>query len=403
MFFELTVLGVFLVLMCLYLYMKRKNIALQKILFPIFYIVMVRTNFGMKLMDKIAKKYRGWVKLFGYCSIGIGFVGMAYISLSIVLFVVNLIFRQELSQPGVSLVLPFTNIPGIGYLSFSHWILCLFVLALIHEFAHGVVARAHNVKVKSTGFAVFAILFPVIPAAFVEPDEKQLAKEADVVQYSVFAAGPVINIVLAFLIILAFPFAADITNSKLAPFEDQLSYGNGFSYSVLEDDYPARDAGMENSIITHVNGEKLNDYSDFYKQMLPIKPGETVVLETEAEEYSLVAIESPTDSSRGFIGIKPEKNERRVHEQYQGIAPYYYWVRGLIKWMFLLNFFIGLANLLPLGIVDGGRMLQTALHSVYNDKKKAQKMWGFVGMVFVSGLLFALLVNYFGNPFSLFW
>ena len=34
----------------------------------------------------------------------------------------------------------------------------------------------------------------------------------------------------------------------------------------------------------------------------------------------------------------------------------------MFKWLFLLNLFVGLFNLLPLGIVDGGRMLQILLH-----------------------------------------
>ena len=402
--FELVALVVFAVFMFVYLYIKRKKVALQKILFPFFYLIMLRTGFGLKWMDHLSTKYREWVKLFGYCSIGIGFIGMIYISLSIVLFIVQLVFQPEISQPGVSLVLPFTHVPGIGYLSFTHWIIAIFILAIVHEFAHGVVARAHNVKIKSTGFAVFAVFLPLIPAAFVEPDEKQLQKESDIVQYSVFAAGPVINILLAFLIVLAFPFAADLTNSKLAPFEDTLSYSAGFSYEVLKNEsYPAYQTGLPDSVITTVNGHSVSDYSDFYKLMIPIEAGDDVLLGTDDGDFSITTVASPTDSEKGFLGVKPLKNERRVFDEYATVAPYYYWVRGLIKWLFLLNFFIGLANLLPLGIVDGGRMLEVALHKVYTNKKKAKKMWGFIGIIFISSLVFALLVNYFGNPFSLFW
>lgn len=404
LFFEISALSVFLVFLLGFLLVKRKQLVVQKILFPVFYLIMLRTNAGISWMDRISEKYREWVKLFGYCSIGVGFIGMIYISLSILFFIFGLIFSPEIEQQGVSLVLPFTNIPGVGYLSFTHWIVALFVLAVIHEFSHGVVARAHNIKVTSTGFAVFSVFLPLIPAAFVEPDEKQLRKQKDVVQYSVYAAGPISNLVLAFLIALAFPFAADITNSTLSPFEDVVSVAAGFSFTVLENaTYPAYQSGLSSTVLQNVNGKTVDAYSDFYKEMVAVKPGDSVALGTAAGTYTITAIASPTDPERGFLGIKPEKNERHIREEYVSAGPVYYWFRGLIRWLFLLNFFIGLANLLPLGIVDGGRMLETALHRLYGNEHKARKMWGFIGTVFVSSLLFALLVNYFGNPFSLFW
>lgn len=399
--FELSALIVFLIVLGIILYTKRKQLVIQKLLFPVFYMIMLRTNAGIALMDKIANKYREWVKLFGYCSIGIAFAGMIYVSLGVLLFIVSLIIKPEIEQPGVSLVLPFTNIPGIGYLSFTHWIIAIFVLAVIHEFSHGVVARAHNIKVTSTGFAVFSVFVPLIPAAFVEPEEEVLRKEHDVVQYSVYAAGPMANLALAFLIVLIFPFAGDPTHATLAPFEDRVSYADGFSFEVLNETYPAKQAGIENSILLAINEKDVKDYSDFYKVMQAIKPGDDVSLMTDKGIYTFTAAASPTDPEKGFLGIKPLQNERKVYDDKAALAPAYYWLRGLVQWLFLLNFFIGLANLLPLGIVDGGRMLETALHRLFDNKHKARKVWGFIGLVFISTLLFALLVNYLGNPFSL--
>ena len=404
MVFELSALIVFLFLLAFTLFFQRKKIVLQKILFPVFYLIMLRTNAGIPLMDRISSKYREWVKLFGYCSIGLGFMGMVYISLSILMFIVSLIFHPTVDQPGVSLVLPFTNVPGIGYLSFTHWIIAIFILAVVHEFSHGVVARAHNIKVTSTGFAIFSVFVPIIPAAFVEPEETTLRKESDVVQYSVYAAGPIANILLAFLLLIAFPFVADPTNATLAPFEGTLSYPAGFSFDVLQNaSYPAMSVGIpQHSTLLEIDGREVKTYPDFYRSMSSVKPGDHISLVTDQGNYELTASVSPDDSSRGFLGIKPAKNERKVKEEYAAVAPYYYWLRGLIKWLFLLNFFIGMANLLPLGIVDGGRMLEVALHRLYDNKHKAKRMWGFIGLLFISTLLFALLVNYFGNPFSLF-
>lgn len=399
--FDLIVFIIFLIVLSIALYIKRKELVLQKIAYPLLYIIMHRTTWGLAWMEKVSTKYRAAVQLFGYISVGIGFVGMLYVSLSILLLFYQIIFQPTQQANGVALVLPFTNIPGIGYLSFTHWILAIFILAIVHEFSHGVVARAHNVPVKSSGFAVFALLAPVIPAAFVEPDEKKLAKTPEIVQYSVFAAGPMANLVLAFLLILAFPFVGDMTGSTLAPFEEKMTYPVGFTYEILENkSYPAYEAGIPPGILFSLNGKAIADYSAFYSSVSCLSPGEEVEMETDKGNYSIVLMPRSDNPERGFLGIKPVQNERRISGEYSWLAPFYYWLRGFLKWLFLLNLFIGLANLLPLGIVDGGRMLKTALHSLFDDKTKAQKTWVIISAVFFGGILFALLVNYLGNPFT---
>ncbi len=402
--FDMIVFLLFLLVLGTTLYIKRKEVAVQKIASYFIYIVMYRTKWGLTWMDKISSKYRSAVQLFGYISVGIGFVGMIYVSLSILLFFLQLIFKPAVQQAGVSLVLPFTNIPGIGYLSFTHWVLSIFILAIVHEFSHGVVARAHNVPVRSSGFAVFALLLPIIPAAFVEPDEKKLSKMPDIVQYSVFAAGPMANLVLAFLIVMIFPFASDMTNSTLAPFEAKITAPVGFSYEILENQsYPAYAAGVHNGILFSIDGQQINDYAAFYNYASCLHPNQTVLLGTDKGNYSILTIQNPDPQKegKGFIGVKPVQNERRIISQYAWLAPVYYWFRGFIKWLFLLNLFIGLANLLTLGIVDGGRTLQTALHSLFDNKGHAQKIWTIISMLFLGALVFALLVNYLGNPFAL--
>ena len=400
--FDLILFILFLIALSVLLYIKRKDLVVQKILHPFIYIIMYRTKLGLGLMEKMASKYRGAVQLFGYVSVGVGFFGMLYVSLGIFIFFIKLIFQPTVDTNGVSLVLPFTHIPGIGYLSFTHWILAIFILAIVHEFSHGVVARSHHIPVKSSGFAVFALLAPVIPAAFVEPDEKKLGKAHDIVQYSVFAAGPMANLVLAFLLVLAFPYVADMTNSTLAPFEDVITHPIGFSYEVLENEsYPAYTSAVPPAILSSINGKPVDDYSQFMSYSSCLLPDQEVTLGTDKGEYTFTAIPRSDNPEKGFMGIKPTQNERRINTEYAGIAGVYYWFRGFIKWLFLLNLFIGLANLLPLGIVDGGRMLQTALHSMFDDKTRAQKLWVFISMFFLGGLLFALVVNYLGNPFAL--
>src|SRR3989344_169747 len=72
-----------------------------------------------------------------------------------------------------SLVLPF-KAKGTFYLPVFFWVLSIFVFSVVHEFCHGLLARRHGIPVKSSGFAFLAVLIPILPAAFVEPEEKHL-------------------------------------------------------------------------------------------------------------------------------------------------------------------------------------------------------------------------------------
>ncbi len=350
-------------------------------------------------MDRFSQKYRQLIIFFGYCCIGLSFVGLIFISVNIILLIWQLIAKPALAQPGVALVLPFTHVPGIGYLSFFQWIIAIFILAVVHEFAHGVVAKAHGLKIKSSGFAFFSLLAPIIPAAFVEPDEQQLQKASDVKQYSVFAAGPIVNILLALLILLALPYVAN--PAKLAPFEAQITEPIGFSFSLTGNEFPAAQAGLQdNMIINSFNNRSITNANSFLEKMYYcVQPGENITLGTENQIYTMTTV-SAEDNGRGIIGITNFKNERRVKPQYKSIKSVFYWFKDMFKWLFLLNFFIGLFNLLPLGIVDGGRILNTLLQSTMKDKEKARKIWGFISLFFVILLVLGLITTYLGNPFA---
>ncbi|MBT4541256.1 site-2 protease family protein [Candidatus Woesearchaeota archaeon] len=387
----------FVIILGVFLIIKRKQLDVQKVFFPFIYIILYRTKLGIKLMDKISSKYREYVKLFGYISIGIGFVGMIYISVAVLLLMLKLVFQPMVTQPGMVLVLPFTNIPGIGFLPFTDWIISIFILAVVHEFAHGVVARAHDLEVTSSGFAVLALLVPIIPAAFVEPNEKKMKKTKDIVQYSILAAGPVANIVLALMILFASAWI-------ISPVEAYITEPVGFSFDIMNDSLPAGEAGLKDgTIIDMYNDKKINSYEEFYTDIsYCVEPGEEITFGEGNSTYVITTTSMPGDETKPLIGINNIQNEAKIKEGYGWLAPFVFWLKSLFKWLFLLNLFIGLANLLPLGIVDGGRILQISLHKVMNNKKKAQKVWVFIAFLFLAFLLFGLLSTYLGNPFSFF-
>jgi membrane-associated protease RseP (regulator of RpoE activity) len=380
---------VFMVLMGVYFYSRRAKLELQKILWPFIYMILYRTKLGLSLMDRIASKYREQVKLFGLVSIGLAFAGMAFITIAIVFVFVSFIFQPQTVDPGVYPVLPFTEVPGLGYISFWHWIIAIFLLAVIHEFAHGVVARAYDIPVKSSGFAIFGLLLPILPAAFVEPDEEKTKKKSDVIQYSIFAAGPAANLIIGYvglMIVMSLlqPYVYD-------PIEDRLTYADGFTYTVTNMTGPAALAKMPNtSIIIGLNGKEIKSYTDFQLYMGYVKPGDTVDIVTKEGTYSIETGANPADVRRPLLGISIVSNKRSPNTGYESYVGAYRWLEELLYKFFLLNLLIGLANCLPIMIVDGGRMSQIVIGKFVTDEKKATKIWMKIGTALLVIILLLL-------------
>ncbi len=384
---------VFMIIMLFLIIRHRKKLDYQVMLkvfnIPLIYAVLWKTKFGLKFMDTVAEKYRELVKLIGYCFIGFGFAGLLFISANILYMLFNLFVTPKETSEGVALVLPLTNIPGIGYLSFWHFLITIFVTVLIHEFAHGIVARAHKVPVKSSGLGVFSLFLPVFPLAFVEPDEKKMQKDSDIVQYSIFAAGPMINIVFAILVALFFSFV-------LTPIENNITHPVGFSFTDVMHDFPAQQAGMSaGMVITSVNGAEVLDYQSFSTEIGDLKPDQSISFTTmNGSSYTLTTKASPDDPEKGYIGILGIQNERRINEEYSSVGGAFFWLKGLLRWFYFINLAIGLMNLLPLMITDGGRMLKVALEKIMGKGAKADKVWIFIGLLFIFTLLCALAIRY---------
>ena len=369
---------VFLFLLSLFVYAKRKNLHTQG-LFPLIYFSMYKTQIGLKFMDRFAGKFKKILKFLGYAGILVGFLGMVLLSFSLLQNLYNLIVTPS-AQPGVGLVLPF-KVKGAFFVPFFYWIISIFIIALVHEYAHGVIARAHNLKVKSSGFAFLGILIPIIPAAFVEPDEEALRKRPHKQQLSVFAAGPFSNIILAFIVLGLSVFI-------LTPIADNMMEYNGVKITgFIEGNYPAQASGIaKGEIVKNIDGKEIKTLDDFSGILKDKKPGNAIKLETEKSNYKIKLGKNPEDENLAYLGVyvQQESNVKgSFKEKYGNFIPAaIIWVAGLFRWLIILNLGIGLFNLVPIGPLDGGRMLQLVLHR-FVERKKADKVWYYVSMVFL--------------------
>jgi membrane-associated protease RseP (regulator of RpoE activity) len=372
---------IFLIALTIFVFLKRKNLETKQIISYFLYFSMYKTTWGLRLMDSVAKKYRKFMIYIGYVGILIGFLGMLLISYGLISNIYVLFTKPE-AQPGVGLVLPF-KAKGIFFVPFFYWIIAIFVIAVVHEFAHGLVARGHNLKVKSSGFAFVGLIIPIIPAAFVEPDEKELRKRAHKEQLSVFAAGPLANIVFAFLFLAVASFIlAPIANAVIEP--------NGVKvtdYVKEKGPFPAEKSGIKiGEIIQQVDDEPTPYVNNLSSALRSKKPNDVVLVKTDKSTYEIKLARNPENESLAYIGAFLEQSTKikdDIKANYGKFLPNaLIWISGLFVILFILNLGIGLFNLVPIGPLDGGRMLQLVLHRIF-DKEKGDKYWYYIGMFFL--------------------
>ena len=326
-------------------------------------------------MDRIARLSPRLLKVIGVIGVIVGYIGMAFIFYWLVKGTWDLLFVPE-ALPAVAPVLPGVKVmPGLPILSFWHWIIAIFIVAAIHEFMHGVFARLYNTKVKSSGIALFG---PIL-GAFVEPDEKELAKRSKMAQISVFAAGPFSNIVLGMLFLLALNFLS-------GPLYAAIYTGDGITVNELIEGYPAAKAGLETPFIIHaINNQETLNITSFTEATKDIQPGDALVLSIDKGDITVTTVENPDNASRPFIGISGlelnKKVRHEITEQYGTALPAVFtWVHMLIFWLVIVNIGVGLFNLLPLGPVDGGRMFLSGMLAIMKEDK-AKRTWAFMSFM----------------------
>jgi membrane-associated protease RseP (regulator of RpoE activity) len=358
-------------------------------------IAMYRTKVGLKLMDRLGTKHSEFIKFIGYVGIGAGYVGLFAIVYFLLKNLVSLLTIPT-AVSAVSLVIPGVKIPGspVTIPLITGWI-ALFLVILVHEFSHGVVARAHKIEVKSSGIFFMGPLM----GAFVEPDEKSLRKQKDTVQYSVYAAGPFSNMLLALLCIVLLTYA-------FAPGLGAMENPLGVSIVGVTEGYPAAGAGMTGGmVVTAIDNTTLGNHEEFTNYVKRLRPGDNITITANGTQFSMVTIPSPSDPMQGYIGVmassKPATELKNDALWYKILYKIIQWLSGLFAITGLLSMGIGLANLLPLGPVDGGRMVQVTLEQI-KGKEKGNVWWKKISIATLLLLainLFWPAIKWLGNLF----
>jgi len=435
--YDLTFLFLFLLAIIIFLYSNKKRIQREGLLY------LYRTNIGVKIIDKTAKKFSGLLKVLQYVVVTCGYILMGAIIWILVKFAYSYLasptLARDLKAPVLLPLVPYVDkLFGSGLLPpfyFTYWIIIIAVIAIPHEFAHGIFARLNKIKVHSTGFG---FLGPFL-AAFVEPDEKQLERSKKFPQLSILAAGTFANIIfgILFALLLWAFFAAtfvpagvmfntysvsqinvsDISTIAGAPFLGAMSLDStnvtllkiatsnnetffippsslesslnaNQSSLIVYDNSPALNAKLSGAI-TQIGDSRVYSIKDLSSVIQSYSPGDNVLIKTlstsnEVKEYNITFSEKDGRAYLG-IGIIPHYRSGLSGWIYSLVikvkSPEIYYLSSLngfgifiydlLWWLVIINLSVALFNMIPMGLFDGGKFFYLTILSLTGSKRVA--------------------------------
>jgi membrane-associated protease RseP (regulator of RpoE activity) len=327
---------------------------------------------------------------------------------------------------------------------FTYFLAALAIVAIVHEFSHGIFMRLFKIKIKSTGLV---FLGPIL-GAFVEEDKNNSTKKKNVEQMSVLAAGTFANLIFAILFFLLYigffylcftpaGYIFDSYPTSIIPASEitivknnslvEIEYANktyfldeklqkqldsvDVEYIYAYQDAPAVRAELKGTIV-EMNGVKIKNREDLQKYLLSTEPGDYVKLTTlvgeEQKSFDLTLSEHPSGFSYGYLGIgNSVVNPSGVFQKFSlwlvsfkdrstyyapnfdgELVTFFY---NLLWWIAIINILVALFNMLPLGILDGGRFLQLAVLSVTKSKKLSEKIFRWMTLL-ILGLFFVMMM-----------
>ncbi|MBU3924065.1 MAG: site-2 protease family protein [Nanoarchaeota archaeon] len=416
---------------------NRKSMSREGVVF------MWRTRFGMKAINYVGDNFKRALHALKYVIIGVGFVLMGVmlwmLGQTVSIYVLHPEITKLVKAPPIAPLIPyFPKLFGMESFFppfyFTYFLVALAVVAIVHEFSHGIFMRLFKVKIKSTGLV---FLGPVL-GAFVEQDDKSFEKKKKVEQMTVLGAGVFANLLFAFIFYLFYvgfffsSFAASgyIFNSygiEAVPLGSITGFSNesnglvkvmtngsnyyldeGLAVQLLNEngeyliayaEAPAVLARMKGAIV-EADGVKIVGQDSLRKFLEDKNPGDVVKFVTEdsdgVNEYEIVLSEHPDGSGRAYLGVgntvsEPRGIVQKLLVKFMGFkedstfykptwdGEFVYFIYYLLWWVMVINLLVAMFNMMPLGMLDGGRFFMLAVWGVFGSEKFAKMMYRVVG------------------------
>ena len=387
-----------------------------------FPLIILKTQKGQSLLEKLSKfrfiSILSWISLILMPIFSILAVSILLLTASLYLsFPEVREIARETGPQGALLI------PGINpYLPIIYGWIAIFIGLVIHELSHGVIARAVDIPVRSSGIMFFLFL-PI--GAFVEVDDTKLDSVSFKKSGRIIAAGAGSNIVVGLMALIG------VVNT-MEPVAD------GLPVSKIVVDSPANMAGLlPGDIITHFNGIPVDDSAVFSQNFNNLSPGDEIILTVQRQsvqyDYSIILSSRPENPEEPFIGImRPSVDINDSLHRYQNglsfstdLLLYFSYPSGdsysipfstsmqnfytsslgnqyivfsnLLFWIWFINFNLGIFNSLPLGPLDGGQAFKRGLKSVAGNKLSQNNINYISRLVSIS--ILALILSMFLLPY----
>ena len=349
------------------------------------YSLVYKNKQVQSVLTKILGRTRRGIRVFADVSVISGFIMMGF-AFWFLLSNVSKFFVEPSEFAELTVLIPGVTLTSSA--SIVNFLLSIPIVLVIHEGAHGIVATLEKIKIKTGGFAIFIAMF----AGFVEPDEEEFNKAKKISKLRVIGAGATSNVIFAFAlgaILLTNPFFAMILPEPLLSTFYDLPEGV-LILSIIENSGAEKAGLLANDIITSINDVRIFSPIDFPA----LNPGDTasvsVLRDGQPLDFSVEIIPSEDDPERGLIGIMRDNSFA-----YKPVLDFIEWnnpqVSMFLLWLWMISFFIGIINMLPLPILDGGKFIHTIIDKRISDSAVNGLMWGIYAFTFaLFGLNIAL-------------
>jgi len=370
----------FAVLLAITAVLWRASLKIQK---PVFFIMAAAILFTGTL------GFLGGTTMISYAgALVTGIIGLPGLLIAFLGVQASQIVFAQSTIPGVTPLLPGVSSSGeIGFIfpgtqifiPLLSGIATLFILLASHELCHGILSRAEKIKVKSMGIATFG-LYPI--GAFVEPDEQAFERSKSESRMRVLAMGSFANLVVAALSLLLMGLVGfQAVGMMETAGVEIISVQEGMPAAVFE----------PGTIITAVNSIPVATLDEYLKEAESLRPGDSVVLETDQGEFTLTAVPRPEDPGSAQLGysLQTKSQLKAGFESQRPLFDFFISVMSFLSILFLFNFSVAMFNLMPAGIVDGGKMFSLLL-GTYSLSDRSKKWITNMVIYIILGLL---LVN----------
>ena len=357
-----------------------KGLRLEKHGFEIKPYSLTYKNYKVQsVLTKLLGRTKRGIRVFADVSVVAGFLMMGF-AFWFLLNNISNYFVEPSEFAELTVLIPGVTLTSSA--SITYFFLSIPIVLIIHEGAHGIVATLEKIKIKTGGFAIFIALF----AGFVEPDEEEFNNAKKISKLRVIGAGATANVIFSFAlgaILLTNPLFAIILPEPIQGYFYESP--DGVLVLSLIEGAGAENAGMQpNDIITAINEINVITALDFQK--VDLTPGETVsvtILRGEQElQFPVVITPAPDDPERGLIGIMRDNSFA-----YKPVLNFIEWnnpqLSMFLLWLWMISFFIGIINMLPLPILDGGKFIHSIIDKKISERGVNGVMWGIYAFTFV--------------------